>query len=169
MQVSFSRHRYELPLLGAFFVIALVELFAVHLLVSLWSSLAAWLLSGATILMLGQIALLVHGMISWPTLVNDKGIIVRYGKRREIFVPFSQIVSVEDVAFRPEEKGPETFRATLLAQPNIAIRLSEPLPLGRRAPSTISMRLDDSRSFLELVDGRLGADGSRSNSAQSSS
>ena len=155
VQASFTRHRYEMPTLAAFFVIALVELLTVHLLVSLWSPIAAWVLSGLTVLMLGQIALLVHGMMKWPTVIDDTGIIVRHGRRGEIFVPLAQVASIEDVAFRPEEKGPHAFRATVLAQPNVAIRLSEPLPYGRRTVSSISMRLDDPASFLRMLNARL--------------
>jgi len=144
-------------MLAVFFAIALVELFAVHLLVSIWSPLAAWLLSGATLLMLAQIALLIHGMVKWPTLVDAAGITVRHGRRGEIFVPIAKVANIEEVAFRPEEKGPQTFRATLLAQPNIAIRLSEPLPYGRRTLSSITLRLDDPASFLALLTPRLSA------------
>ena len=73
-------------------------------------------------LKLGQIALLVQGMIKWPTLIDDNGITVRHGRRKEIFVPLTRILSIEDVAFRPEQKDSQTFRATVLAQPNVAIR-----------------------------------------------
>lgn len=157
MQARFSRHRYELPMLGMLSVIALAELVAVHLLVSLWSAVAAWLLSGATMLMFGHMALLVHGMVRWPTLVGDSGITIRHGRRGEIFVPFAQVASLDDVAFRPEEKGAQFFRATLLAQPNLAIRLTEPLPYRRRMLSSIGLRLDDPASFGAAVRGRLGA------------
>lgn len=155
MQLSFTRHRYELPTLAVFLAIALVELFAVHLLVSLWSPAAAWVLSALTVLMLGQIALLIHGMATWPTLADDTGITIRHGRRGEIFVPFDRIASIEDVAFRPEEKGPGTFRATLLAQPNVAVRLSQPLRHGRRTLSTVTMRLDDPAAFFTMVSARL--------------
>lgn len=155
MQASFTRHRYELPMLGVFFVIAFVELFAVHLLVALWSPNAAWILTALTVLGMAQIALLVHEMTKWPSLIGDTGVTVRHGKRSEIFVPLNLIASVEDVAFRPEEKGPQTFRATILAQPNVAIRLSEPLRYGKRLLSTISLRLDDPAAFLAALRPRL--------------
>lgn len=140
-----------------FFAIAFVELFAAHLLVALWSSTAAWALSALTVLALGQIALLVHGMAKWPTLVDERGITVRHGRRREIVVPLSLVESVDDVAFRPEEKGPQTFRATVLAQPNVALRLSEPLPYKKRMLSTITMRLDEPAAFLATLRARLTA------------
>lgn len=149
VQESFTRHRYEMPILAVFMTIAVVELLVVHFLVSLWSATAAWVLSGLTALMLGQIVLLVHGMIRWPTLIDSSGITIRHGRRGKIFVPLAQVVSVEDVAFRFEEKGSQTFRATVLAQPNLAIRLSKPLTYKRRSLLSITMRLDEPASFLE--------------------
>ena len=151
MQASFTRYRYELPMLGVFFSIALVELFVVHLLVGLWSPSMAWGLSALTVLGLVQIGLLIQGMMKWPTVVNDNGITVRHGRRGEIFVPFKIVQSVEDVAFRPEQRGLQTFRASLLAQPNVAIRLLAPLPYRKRMLSTISMRLDDPAEFHAAV------------------
>jgi hypothetical protein len=157
-QTSFTRHRYELPMLWVFFAIALVELFAVHLLVSLWSGTAAWLLSAATIVALGQIGLLIHGLVKWPTLIDGRSVVVRHGRRGEIVVPLSRIAAVEDVAFRPEEKGAHVFRATLLAQPNLAIRLSEPLRHGRKLLQCITLRLDDPDRFhAALIDRNLRA------------
>lgn len=157
-QERFTRHRYELPMLAVFFSIAVVELFAVHLLVVLWSSTAAWVLSALTVVALGHIALLVHGMIKRPTLVDGSGITVRHGRRSEIFVPLNAVQSVQDVAFQPEEKGPQTFRATVLAQPNVAILLSEPLRHRNRMLLAISIRLDEPRDFLAAVCVRLAED-----------
>ena len=155
MQARFTRHRYELPLLGAFFAVAAVELLAIHLLVSLWSRSAAWLLSALTLFALVQIGLLVHGMIKWPTVINESGITVRHGRRGEIFIPLTQVARVEDVAFRPQEKGPHAFRATIFAQPNVAIQLTEPLVRGRRRLERIAMRLDDPTAFHAMLQARL--------------
>ena len=159
LQASFTRYRYELPTLAVFFMLALLELLAVHLLLSIWSPVAAWVLSGLTVLMLFQMSLLVHGMVKWPTVVDDTKIIVRHGRRGDVIVPLAQVVSIEDVSFRPEEKGPQAFRATVLAQPNIRIRLSEPLHRGRRTLSSISIRLDDPASFISVVSARLAGEG----------
>ena len=154
-QASFSRHRYELPTLAVFLSLAMIELFVVHLLVAMWSPVAAWVLTALTIFGIAQIALLIHGMIRWPTLIGQAGLTVRHGRRKEIFVPFAQIAKIEDVAFRPEEKGPQAFRATVLAQPNVGIRLSSPLVHGRRRLESILMRLDDPAAFRAALSARL--------------
>lgn len=135
-------------MLWTFLSLATVELFAVHLLVALWSSIAAWMLSILTGLGVAQIALLMRGLTKWPTLVDDTGVTIRHGVRSEIFIPLHHIEKIEDVSFQPEQKGPHTFRATILAQPNLCVHVSPALPIRRRVLSTICLRLDDPAGFL---------------------
>jgi hypothetical protein len=142
-------------MLAAFFAIALIELFVVHLLVSLWSTTAAWILSALTLLGLIQIGLLIDGMIRWPTRIGGTSLDVRHGRLGELVVPLDQIASVEDVAFRPEQKGPQVFRATVLAQPNVAIKLAPPLPYRRRMLEWITLRLDEPELFRAEIGRRL--------------
>jgi hypothetical protein len=155
MPATFTRHRYELPMMGAFFVIGAMEMFAVHLLVSLWSPAVAWMLTALTLMFLAHIALLVHGLMTWPTLIDDTGVTVRHGRRSEIFVPLSQVTGSEDVAFRPEEKGPHVFRASLMASPNVILRLAEPVSWRRKRLERISMRLDEPAAFQFELAARL--------------
>jgi hypothetical protein len=155
MSASFTRHRYELPLLAVFFALALVELFVVHLLVAMWSSTAALVLTTLTVIGLVPLALMMHGLATWPTMIEGTGVRVRHGRRGEIFVPFTQIVSSEDVALRSEERGAHVFRATILAHPNIMMRLAEPLPHKRRKLESIAMRLDEPAAFRAALDACL--------------
>jgi hypothetical protein len=162
LQVSFTRHRYEMPMLWMFLSLASIELFAVHLLASLWSSTAAWVLSALTVLGLAHIALLMRGLITSPTLLDDDGLTIRHGTRSEIFVPLGSVTRIEDVAFQPEQKGPQTFRATILAQPNLCVHLSPALPFRDRTLSTICLRLDDPAFFRTELRARLEASSTRS-------
>lgn len=154
---AFSRHRYEFPLLGMFGVIALIELVVVHLLVAQWSVTAATILSALTLLAMVQLGWLMRCMALRPTLVDRESILVRHGGRGEILVPMAAIESIEDVSFAPEEKGLATFRASLLAQPNVVLRLREPLAVGKRRVSTIALRLDDGHGFMREVAARKHA------------
>jgi hypothetical protein len=151
----FSRHRYELPLLCVFLGLALVELLTVHLLLSLWSRTAAWVLTAFSVLAVAQIAWLIRGMVRHPHEIDTRHVHVRYGAAGHIKLPLSSIVQAENVAFRPEEKGAGVFRATLIASPNVALRL-DPAVTTRRLPvSTITLRLDDPARFLaRLADAR---------------
>ena len=139
----------------AFLAIAILELFAVHLLASLWSTALAWVLSAFTILFLGQIALLMQGLRKWPTVINEAGITVRHGRKGALFVPLGQVAGSEDVAFSPEERGRQVFRATVIAHPNLMLRLSAPLCPGRRRIERIAMRLDEPALFQAALGARL--------------
>jgi hypothetical protein len=144
----FSRHRYELPMLGVFLSLALVELLTVHLLVSLWSGAAAWVLSGLSVLAVVQIAWLIRGLVRHPHEIDETNVHVRYGTAGLVEVPLSSIVRADNVAFSPEEKATDVFRATLIASPNVALRLEPPVAVRRRQMSTITLRLDDPAAFL---------------------
>lgn len=144
----FSRHRYELPLLSVFLGLALLELVVVHLLVSMWSSTAAWVLTALSIAAVLQIAWLIRGMVWHPTLIGDGCIHVRHGGAGEITVPIASVERVDFVAYAPEEKGAGVFRATLLASPNIALRLGTPVTVRRRERSTLLLRMDDAEAFM---------------------
>jgi hypothetical protein len=158
--VRFSRHRYELPLLTVFLCLALLELVAVHLLMSLWSVTAAWVLSALTVVGMMQIAALIHGLVRHATEIDDCHVYVRHGRAGRIAVPLDGIERAEDVAYAPEEKGPVVFRASLIASPNVALRLREPIMVGKRAVSMVTLRLDEPAAFLDELRRRTGATGS---------
>jgi hypothetical protein len=154
---AFSRYGYELPLLGALGAVATIELVVVHLLLSQWSHVAALVLSLATLVTIIRVGLTVRDMARWPTLVDDQAVVVRHGGRGEIHVLLATIESVENVAFAPEERGRTIFRATLLAQPNVALRLGVPVQVGKKEVTTITMRLDDPAAFIAEVEQRRRA------------
>jgi hypothetical protein len=159
--ISFSRHRYELPLLAVFLLLALLELVAVHLLVSMWSAAAAWVLTALTVVAMVQIAALIHGLVTHATEIDDGHVHVRHGRAGHLAVPLGTIERAEDVAYAPEEKGPAVFRASLIASPNVALRLREPVSVGRRrAVSIVTLRLDEPQAFLDELRRRTGATGS---------
>jgi len=144
----FSRHRYELPLLAVFLCLALLELLTVHLLVSMWSSTAAWILTVLTAAAVLQVVLLIRGMVRHPTEIDERSIHVRYGASGHVVVPLATVERVENIAFAPEVKGRGVFRASLIASPNVAVHLKQPVIVRKRRVSTITLRLDDPSGFL---------------------
>jgi hypothetical protein len=152
----FSQHRYELPLLSVFLRLALLELMVVHMLVSMWSLTAAWVLTALSILAVVQIAAIIHGLVRYPTEIDAGQVHVRHGRAGRILVPLTAIERVDNVAFAPEEKGREVFRATLIASPNVALRLREPVIVRRRPISTITLRLDEPAAFMVELEARKG-------------
>lgn len=84
--IRFSRHRYELPLLGMFLCLASLELLVVHLLVSMWSVAAAWVLTALTVAAMVQIAGLIHGLVRHAIEIDDGHVHVRHGRAGHIAV-----------------------------------------------------------------------------------
>lgn len=153
--LSFSYARSVAPMIWALAALATLELFAVHLLVALlWSHAVAALLSlvtGGSILWL---VLLVGSFASRPVLVIEEEVVMRVGTLRSVTVPRSSIEAVE-TAFPPGfTKAPGVLNLALLAYPNVALRLSAPLPgLSRRGAPVrrIAHRLDDPAAFLSAL------------------
>lgn len=160
MPVPFTRYRHELPILLAFLVIAIVEVLVTHLLLLQWSPPLAWLLTASTIFFLAHLALTMHGLMVHPTLIDNTGVTVMFGRHGKVFVPLSQICAGDDVALSPEERGPLVFRASIMAHPNIALRLNRPLTVGKRQVQTVTMRLDRSDEFRTDLHSRLAHLGS---------
>lgn len=157
---AFSYHRYELPLIGVFATLAAIELVVVHVLVSIWNGTAAWILSAATLAALAYIAGLIGAMIGRPILVCGDRLVIRCRLRRELVVPVVNVAAVEDVALSPEPKGAGVLRATVLAHPNIALRLDPALVCRRfgrpRAIETIALRIDRPEAFRKAVEASRG-------------
>lgn len=150
----FSRHRYELPLLSVFLCLALLELVTVHLLLAMWSMTAAWTLTALSLLAVAQIGWLIRGLVEHPTEVDGSAVHVRYGAAGRLTVPLDSIVRVANVAFAPEQKGPDVFRATVIASPNLALHLAAPISVRRRQVSTLALRLDDPAAFMARLASR---------------
>jgi hypothetical protein len=153
----YSRHRYELPLLCVFLSLAAVELVTVHLLLALWSRTAAWLLTLLSLLAIAQIAWLIRGLVRNPHETDRQSFHIRHGAEGDIVVPLANIANAENVAFAPEQKGPDVFRASLIASPNVALHLAQPMMVRRRQISTITLRVDDPGALLLKLAARATA------------
>lgn len=153
---AFSYYRYELPLIGVFAMLAAIELVVVHLLVSMWNGTAAWILSAATLAALAHIAVLISAMIGRPILVCGDKLVIRCRLRRELVFPIANVAAVEDVALSPEPKGATVLRATVLAHPNIALRLDPALVYRRfgrlQTIEIIALRVDRPEAFCKAVE-----------------
>jgi hypothetical protein len=161
---SFAYHRHELPMILLLASFAVIELFLMHLLLSLWSSAAAWIASALTLAGLLHMTLLVRAMVRRPILVDDRAVRVRCGIATEVVVPFANITRLEDSRFTPEPHGPGFFRATVLAHPNLTMHLAPPVPMKRGARvfriHRLALRLDEAEAFCKLVAtrGQLGTE-----------
>jgi hypothetical protein len=154
----FAYHRHELPMILLLASFALVELFLMHLLLSLWSNTAALIASALTLAAFLHMTMLVRAMIRRPILVDAHNVRVRCGIATEVLVPIASITRLEDSRFAPEPRGPGVFRATLLAHPNLTMHLAPPVPMKKGARvfliHRLALRLDEAEAFCKLVAAR---------------
>jgi hypothetical protein len=137
-----------------FFVIA-VETFAIHLLLSRWSDVAAWILTGLSIY---TVVWLLGDYRAWKArriVMDNDTLHLRVGTRWEAEIPVSQI---DDVGLNPEKpvKGDGRFIARVWGEPNVWLRFVEPVEFTgmygvRQRASEVQLHIDDSSEFLAAI------------------
>lgn len=153
---AFGYHKHVQPMLWAFFVLVLLEIAVVHLLVSLWSMTAAWVLFVISDLSLLYLLGLINSLRKLPILVTDRGVIVRAGILIEQFIPIENIKEITRSFDSDYVNSRQVLRTTLMAYPNLLIELKTPLavsrPFGRRQNvSGIGVHPDDPVAFSDEV------------------
>lgn len=94
---EFTYHRKSATptFLFAFLFIIGIETFVVHLLVSQWSNLIAWILSGISIYTLLQIFGFAKSLAFRPIAIGNDHLYLRYGIFSEVEVPLSEIEKID--------------------------------------------------------------------------
>ena len=155
----FTAARSELPMLYVLLALGSVELMVVHLLVSLWSRTAAWVLTALTLFGIVQIVTIVRRVKHRPTLLTDDGLVVRSAKGFEVALPWNGIAAVEAIGFGPAPSGDDVLRAALLAHPNVHVIASEAFTVkrlgGASSAKSITARVDEPDELITTVRGRL--------------
>ena len=154
MDQAFSCHRNEMPMIWGLGTLAAAELLIVHLLVSMWSGAAAWALTALTIAAVAQAAWMIRAMITRPVLVGATDVTVRFRTRTPIVVPIDAIDRVEDSALAPAPRGDGVFRGTLLAHPNVTLRIEPPIRHDGRRIDAIALRIDTPEEFRAAIEAR---------------
>jgi hypothetical protein len=163
---AFGYHEHLLPIFAVLLGLQLIEILVVHLLVSHWSTKAAWVLFAVSDVGLIYIVGLLKSFRLKPVLLTPEGVHIRTGILIDRFVPYAQIAGLDARLTGAEVKDAGTLNAGLLAWPNLLLRLSDPMPraglLRAHAPIVaIAFRLDDPEPFARLLRWRLGQPATR--------
>jgi len=144
---AFAHHRRSAhgAIVLAFLMAIFVEGVAVQLLLSLWSTLAAWILTAGTVY--GALWLIAdyRATVLRPILASDEDVSIRAGLRFSLSVPRERIAAV--LGDKPDF-GKESANLTLLATSTSWIVLSQPIlargPYGfRRRVRAVGVAADD--------------------------
>lgn len=135
-----------------FFALALIELFAVHLLVATRWPAVGWplsILSGCAVL---WIALLIRSLPRRPHRIEGGSLVLNLGSQRSVTLDLTNIAAVEATWEAGGDKAADALRLSGIAHPNRCVLLAKELPRGKRR---VFIRLDDPGAF----DGALSARG----------
>ena len=148
---AFSYHRRNglAGILWALLLAAVVELVALHFLVRAWSPRAAWTLTAVSIVGALWVLGFLRAALLRPTLLVGDTLFVRTGVQWSAEIPVAAIADAHFGRPRAPAKGtPGHLRPLAIGDPNVLLRLREPLtargPYGiRRSVSSIALSVDD--------------------------
>lgn len=153
---AFSYHHNMVPMMLAFLALATVEAAVLHLLVSLWSKTATWILFAFSDFTVIYIVGLINSMRKLPLLVSNEGVQVNAGLLIGFWLPMPVVTGLYATpADQPIEKS-RILKASLLSQPNVYIRLVEPTevtgPFGqKRLVEAVGVHPDNLEGFSKSV------------------
>ena len=158
---SFTVHRksgYGGVLIGMFIAL-FMEAIALHFLVSEWSNIFAWILTGlsvyAAIWCLGN----YRAFSARPILLTSTDIHLRIGVRWEARVAIDSILEVKHHNAQTQ-KSSDAFSLVVFGMPNLSIKLKEPVELigmygMRRKASEICIQVDEAPKLTNELQARL--------------
>lgn len=158
---AFTYHKHLAPMCTALLVLSGIEIAVYHLLMAHWSRTGAIIMFVISDVGFVYLIGLIKSFRFRPVLLTPEGVRVRAGFLVDQRIPLAAIVSVETGFASESVRDAATLNASLLAWPNILLRLDQPMPrrsfLKTRSPfSTVAFRLDDPEPFLRVLLWRLG-------------
>ena len=158
----FSYHRESglIPLLIALLAVVALEATAIHFLLAMWSSRAAWLLTGLSLYGGLQLLALLRSIPRRPIEIESDRLRVRFGWLQEIDLPWDAIERVEATGVDPAIPFPaarKQYRRFGLTGHNVVIHLRQRVDgiglYGRRLPCRwLALHVDKLDRFLEAVE-----------------
>ncbi|MFD2171522.1 hypothetical protein [Tumebacillus lipolyticus] len=144
--------------------ITLLETVLFHLVIELWSVVAAWVATAsslyAILFLIGYYKSVKHS----PILVSEEVLYLRIGFTSHAVIDKQNIASVQRIPFSYEEKrDKQAFYAVLFfEEPQLEIKLHQPAivhgPFGMRTVvSRVLLKVDDSARFLRALEEGKGA------------
>jgi len=126
-EFSYHKNSGTPAVLFVFLFVIGIETFAVHLLVSQWNSLFAWLLTGASTYTALQIFGFAKSLAFRPMAIDNNYLYIRYGVLGEVNIPLTKIDAIEphtnEVEVGPSLKSLSPFYK--IEQHNVLLTLKD--------------------------------------------
>jgi hypothetical protein len=150
----FSMRRTSwLAIAGVFGFLIAVETFALHLALSMWSPIAAWISTASTAYVLLWLSADSHAIRLYPVAVRDGALWLRIGVRWRAIIPLTEIASAVEIS-----QTPKTSVKLALLEASVLVTLRAPVelrgPFGlRRTTNELALTIDDPPRFLAALRG----------------
>ena len=136
-------------------VVVAAETVPVHLLLSLWSPVAAWVLTGLSLYTILWLLGDWRAIVLRPSRVVGERLEVRIGVRWNLSLSLASVTAVRRVGAEPPPAGPGYLCAVAFGQPRLLLELAEPVtargPYGwKKEVRRLGLTVDDEAAFLEL-------------------
>jgi len=99
-EFSYHRKNGTAPLLNILIFVIAIEMFGFHILISNWSVIAAWILTGLSFYSGLQILAISKSLSKRPIRIEENLLKVRYGIFSEAIIPFTAIEEIEMKKFK---------------------------------------------------------------------
>jgi hypothetical protein len=147
-------------------IIGMIEVVAVHILLSHWNTIIAWVITVLSIYGLVYLVGLYNSVRYLPILIEDNHMFIRIGFQSSLRVNFENIESLESVRANYEEKAKKekktTYNAIVLRTniPQFEVTLKKQVPQNglfgvARQISTVYIMVDDPRGFAKAVNNKM--------------
>ena len=167
-ELSFTYHKNSD--IKVFVIIALIigtiEVVGVHILLSHWNTIIAWVITVLSIYGLVYLVGLYNSVRYSPISIEDNHMVIRVGFQSSLSVDFENIEALKPVGANYEEKAKKekktTYNATVLRTnlPQFEVTLKKQVPQSGlfgvdRKISTVYIMVDDPSGFAQAVNSRM--------------
>jgi len=157
-EYSYHKNSGSIALLWVLVMIIVVELFALHLLIGLWSPTVAWCFSLLSLYSCMQIIALIRSMPRRPIMMTDTHLVLRYGIAANAKFEWKNILAIQH--YENELETTNLSPLGELERPNVTLTLREKsvvqLIFGKELETnTIAFYIDDLDGFKMAVEKHL--------------
>ena len=162
-EFTYHKNSGTLALLGVFILILGGETIALHFLLALWSSTAAWILTILSIYTAIQVFGFAKSLSKRPTSINQDSLSLKYGILNEVEISFTDIDNIELSKKALDEKDVLTKRLSPLGElesHNLIIHLNKENQLIglhgiRKRFTVLAFHIDNNEEFKSQMDNAL--------------
>lgn len=157
----FSYHKrsgYSI-VVGVFLFLIILETFLLHLLISKWSPVGAWILTALSIYGIFFLFADYNAARKRPILIDNHTLQIKIGIRWFVTIPYENISQIA-MGVEPDNNDKNYFRMVLVGSENIIIKLKEPMTSKgfygiSKTFTRLGLSIDNKEEFYTLIKSKI--------------